>query len=122
MAKVPTQQDNGKHSAKPLADNLDSLLCLAPDAIRVLRDLLGSDSDRVRLDASKALLDRAGLLPSAERRPSSGATLSEMPIADLRRIADALEGELSARATPVKPAAVANKDAKRLAKTNDILA
>jgi phage terminase small subunit len=78
----------------------------APLARRVLVDLAQDVNmhPKIRLDAAKTLLDRAGHVaprPMMEKRMEEKA-LHEMPIEQLRALADKLEAELADRAKPVE--------------------
>jgi hypothetical protein len=81
----------------------------APIAVRVLEDIFTDTtvSARVRVDAAKAVLDRAGYAPPRAAPPVHGPqlTLTEMSLGELRALAATLEGELSSRAKDVTPAA-----------------
>jgi phage terminase small subunit len=81
--------------AVPMA--LNTLTYLAEKAV----------SEKVRLDASKAILDRAGLVPPAPPKEDPNMTekpLHEMSTEELRALAAKLEGEISGRAIDVTPA------------------
>jgi hypothetical protein len=92
-------------------------------AIDTLEILLRTGTEKTKLDAAKALLDRAGLLPIAEKAASGAITLSEMPISDLRAMADTLEAELANRAKPVSlSAGMAGNGAETIDLSEDILA
>jgi phage terminase small subunit len=79
----------------------------APLARRVLVDLAQDAhmNPKIRLEAAKTLLDRAG--PVAPRPTTDKSTehqaLHEMSIEQLRALADKLEAELADRAMPVAP-------------------
>ena len=111
MSRLPTKDDPAHYRSKSLQNNKDSLLAIAPLAVAKLRALLQSGNERVSLDAAKAILDRSGLLPTADRESPSDANLAEIPVSELRRIADGLEREISGRAKVIN-AVVANKDGK----------
>jgi hypothetical protein len=67
--------------------------------------MIKAQSERVRLEASKAWLDRAGLVapaPPKEDKNMVEKPLHEMTLEELRALADKLEGELAGRATPVE--------------------
>jgi hypothetical protein len=78
----------------------------APLAINTLEHLMTkAQSERVRLEASKAWLDRAGLVPPAPPKEDKNMVekpLNELAIEELRALADRLESELAGRATPVE--------------------
>lgn len=86
----------------------------APIAVRVLEDIFTDRtvSARVRVDAAKAVLDRAGYAPPRASPPAHGPqlTLTEMSIAELRALADTLAEELSSRAKDVTPGEPATKN------------
>lgn len=81
---------------------------LAPMALGVLEHLARNEqvADKVRLDAAKTLLDRAGHIAPRAKADSMGADLplNEMTTAELRSLADKLEGEIAGRAKPVNAA------------------
>jgi phage terminase small subunit len=60
-------------------------------------------SEKVRLDASKALLDRAGIVPPKAQENPNGIEkpLHEMSMDELRAMANRLEDELAGRAKVV---------------------
>lgn len=62
-----------------------------------------STSDRVRVDAAKAILDRAGFVaPRATLQdPKAEKALTEMSLEELKTLAARLEDELAGRARPV---------------------
>jgi phage terminase small subunit len=80
----------------------------APLAINTLEHLMTkAQSERVRLEASKAWLDRAGLVPPAPPKEDPNMVekpLHEMSTEELRALAAKLEGEISGRAIDVTPA------------------
>jgi len=90
----------------------------APLALNVMLDLVSDPSmhPKLRLDAAKTILDRAGhIAPKAVAANQAGdVPLNEMSMTDLRALADKLEGEIagrakavsSARAAPAKPQAI----------------
>lgn len=106
MSQMPAKRDNARLAHNALKHHKDSLLSLSGDAIAEMRRLLKSKSDRVRLDAAKAICDRAGLLPGRDSDTRLDANLAEVPVAQLRRIADRLESEIADRAKLIeaKPA------------------
>jgi phage terminase small subunit len=76
----------------------------APNSIRVLQTLRDTAvSEKVRADAARTLLDRAGHIAPRAAAPDGKRDLSlhEMSLADLRDLADKLEGELAGRAREV---------------------
>jgi hypothetical protein len=79
----------------------------APIAAQVLEEIFkdASVSARVRVDAAKAVLDRAGYAPPKAAAPAHGrqVTLTEMSIEELRALADTLAEELSSRAKDITP-------------------
>lgn len=94
---------------------------LAIDATRaaaVVRELTANAAEaakpgaKVRLDAAKTTLDRAGIIPprAAAAKDGLDVPLNELSAADLRTLADKLEGELAARATPIEPTEPASTD------------
>lgn len=61
-----------------------------------------SENSKIRLEAAKALLDRAGFTARPQAVDSQAdKPLSEMTTDELRGLVDRLEGELAHRATPV---------------------
>jgi phage terminase small subunit len=63
-------------------------------------------SEKVRLDASKAILDRAGLVAPAAPKEDSNAVdkpIHEMNIDEMRTFAAKLESEIAGRAKDVTP-------------------
>jgi hypothetical protein len=122
----PPARARAETIAAKLTGERERLADLAHAAVDTLAALLNSQHDKIRLESSKAILDRAGLLPLADRASSRGAaTLSEMPIAELRALADTLESELAARAKPVSPALsadMASNAAETLANTASLMA
>ena len=78
---------------------------LVPDAIETLAELMGEEhSDRARLTAAVALLDRAGLsvLEAGKRDPLNKKNLAEMSSNDLAAIAERARLELIKRADSAK--------------------
>lgn len=84
------------------------LVAVAPIALAVIERLVKDDTTppKIRLDAARTLLDRAGFI--APRAIVDKAThelaLHELSIGELRSLADKLEGELSGRAKDVSGA------------------
>jgi Terminase small subunit len=78
----------------------------APLAINTLEHLMTkAQSERVRLEASKAWLDRAGLVPPAPPKEDPNMVekpLHEISTEELRALANKLENEIAGRATPVE--------------------
>jgi phage terminase small subunit len=75
-----------------------------PLALNTLEHLVGkAQSEKVRLDAAKAVLDRAGLVPpkDQEDRSTIATPLHEMTTEDLRAMVHRLEDELVGRAKTV---------------------
>lgn len=92
--------------AAAIADELRRVLetKLAPRAFRVLELILKDrrSGARVRVDAAKILLDRAGYAPRPMAVDSlDGRQLSDLSQAELKAIVGKLEDELADRATPV---------------------
>lgn len=87
-------------------------------AVKVLQDFLVDEKvdKRLRVVCAKTLLDRAGhIAPKAVAPGAAGAVpLNEMSMADLRALADKLEGELATRAKPVSSAKPAPSNAQTL--------
>ncbi|MEY9506919.1 phage terminase small subunit [Bradyrhizobium diazoefficiens] len=83
----------------------------APMALSVIQDFALDTSmhPKIRLDAAKTLLDRAGhIAPKAVAQGQNAAKpLNEMSMAELRELADKLEGEISGRAKEVSSAKAA---------------
>ena len=80
------------------------LLNSAPVAVSVLHDILDNSniSPSVRVDAAKALLDRAGFGPVRHVvEHNDSKTLSEMSIDELKGLLDRTESQLASLATPV---------------------
>jgi phage terminase small subunit len=77
----------------------------APIALKVLTDLAGSAKtpEKIRLDAAKAILDRAGhIAPRARSLGDAGEkTLGEMSLDELKATQERLNSELAARAKTV---------------------
>jgi hypothetical protein len=87
-----------------LRDSLrQRLLQVAPVALRVLESLATDEMvpPAVRRLAASDLLDRAGLSGEAAQAVPV-ESLSDMPARDLRALVARLEGELFARAKPVR--------------------
>ncbi len=84
------------------------LVAGAPIALAVIERLVKDDTTppKIRLDAAKTLLDRAGHI--APRAITDKAThelaLHELSLGDLRQLADKLEGEIAGRAKDVSGA------------------
>lgn len=78
--------------------------------LQLLRDK--ATSEKVRADAARTLLDRAGLIAPRAVAENKGNDLSlhEMSLTDLRGLADKLEGELATRAKPVSSVNAAQLD------------
>lgn len=99
---------------KQFADELREALTdhmsteLAPKAVRILDEIMSDDkvTPRVRVDAAKALMDRAGYSPAAidpdARRRGSDASLAEMSMDDLRAFVAYGRAEMEARAIEAK--------------------
>lgn len=86
------------------------IVSLAPMALGVVETIAKNTqvSAKVRLDAAKILLERAGHVapkPAAERQ--ADAPLHEMTTDQLRELAGRLEDEIAGRAKPVSSATVA---------------
>lgn len=83
----------------------------APLAMNVLQELVTDKTmhPKLRLDAAKTILDRAGhIAPKAVAQGSKDAKpLNEMSMGELRELADKLEGEISGRAKEVSSAKAA---------------
>jgi hypothetical protein len=64
-----------------------------------------AQSERVRLEASKAWLDRAGLVPpkAMEESRDPEKPLHEMTVTEMRAYRDRLEAEIVGRAKDVTP-------------------
>lgn len=76
----------------------------APLALATLITLCErSESERVRVDAAKAILDRAGFVAPKAQDPGKTAdkALNEMSLDDLRDLAARLEEEIAGRARDV---------------------
>lgn len=72
----------------------------APYALGVLMDAMRSDSERVRVEAARTVLDRAGYAaPLPEQQRERG--LSELSPDELRALIGELSSELSEHARPV---------------------
>jgi phage terminase small subunit len=83
------------------------LVADAPTSIRVLQPLRdNAASEKVRAEAARTLLDRAGMIAPRAAAPETKRDLSlhEMSIDDLRNLAGKLEAELSGRAKDVSSA------------------
>lgn len=79
------------------------LVIEAPAALQRLITLSKlADSEKVRADCNKDLLNRAGLVgPRAAAAGASDKPLHELAVVELRAMADRLQGEIEARAKPV---------------------
>jgi hypothetical protein len=81
------------------------LVAGAPIALSVIERLVKDETTppKIRLDAAKTLLDRAGhIAPRAiVDKATHELALHELSIGELRQLADKLEGELSGRARNV---------------------
>lgn len=90
----------------------------APMALSVLQEFAMNQAmhPKIRLDAAKTLLDRAGYISPKAVAASNGASvpLNEMSMADLRTLADKLEGEIAGRAKEVSSAKAAPTKAQTL--------
>lgn len=85
------------------------MIASAPMAQRVIEELAKNEdiAPRVRLDAARTLLDRAGhVAPRIAEKPSE-APLHELSTDALKQLASRLEGELAGRAKPVISATAA---------------
>ena len=72
----------------------------APYALAVMRRAMLSDSERIRVDAARSILDRAGYAaPLPEQARERG--LSELSPDELRALISGLQSELSDHARPV---------------------
>ena len=83
------------------------LVADAPTSIRVLQHLRdNATSEKVRAEAARTLLDRAGLIAPRAAAPETSreVSLHEMSLADLRELAEKLETELAGRARDVSGA------------------
>lgn len=77
---------------------------LAPVALHVIEMIMldTAVAARVRLEAAKTLLDRAGYIaPKAQQERSNDLPLHEMSTDDLRTMAARLEDEIAGRARPI---------------------
>jgi len=87
------------------------LVAVAPIALAVIERLVKDDTTppKIRLDAAKTLLDRAGhIAPRAiVDKETHELALHELSVGELRQLADRLEGELSGRAKDVSGAKAA---------------
>lgn len=79
------------------------LATAAPVALTVLITIVRDEAanPRVRVDAAKAILDRAGFGPPKVAAAGAEKALNEMTTGELRELADRLERELADRAKPV---------------------
>jgi hypothetical protein len=84
------------------------LVAVAPIALAVIERLVKDDTTppKIRLDAAKTLLDRAGhIAPRAiVDKATHELSLHELSIGELRQLADRLEGELAGRAKDISGA------------------
>jgi phage terminase small subunit len=84
------------------------LVAGAPIALSVIERLVKDETTppKIRLDAAKTLLDRAGhIAPRAiVDKATHELSLHELSIGELRQLADRLEGELAGRAKDVSGA------------------
>jgi hypothetical protein len=83
------------------------LVADVPTSIRVLQHLRdNAASEKVRAEAARTLLHRAGLIAPRAAAPETKRDLSlhEMSIDDLRDLAGKLEADLSGRAKDVSSA------------------
>lgn len=119
MSQELTKRDEPALYSKALEIQRNNLLELAPMAVRALRLALRAKSERVRVDAAKSILAAVGLSSAPESHRNANATLAEVPIGELRRLADRLEGELAARAKPIKDANLAPIEAEILDETKE---
>jgi Terminase small subunit len=100
------------HVAQAVARAVAQRLAMsAPMALAVIEELSSNTdiSPKVRLDASKALLDRAGFVPLRAASNNVGKVdtpLHEMSVDELKTLAARLENELADRATDVADAAM----------------
>jgi hypothetical protein len=98
------------HVAQAVACAVAQRLAMsAPMALAVIEELSSNAdiSPKVRLDASKALLDRAGFVPPRAASNEMGKLappLHEMSVEELKALASKLENELAERATDVSGA------------------
>lgn len=87
------------------------LAAAAPLALRVLKEFVADVTldKRLRVVCAKTLLDRAGhIAPKAAAAGQAGdVPLNELSMADLRQLADKLEGEIAGRAKDVSSAKAA---------------
>jgi len=82
---------------------------IAPLALATLYEILRNRdkkySERIRLDAAKIALDRAGFVPPKQSTPGSEDKAPEaMSTAELQALVDKLTHELGDRAKPIEPA------------------
>lgn len=91
-----------------------ALVADAPVARAVILEIATNTTcaARVRLDAAKTLLDRAGHVAPRPREDESTANtpLHEMSTAELRELATRLEGEIAGRARPISATLDAGPD------------
>lgn len=108
-AKVHARAHDLLHAPHVLAaihtEIRNKLVAGAPIALAVIERLIKDDTTppKIRLDAAKTLLDRAGhIAPRAILdKGTHELSLHEMSIADLRQLADRLEGEIAGRAEDI---------------------
>lgn len=75
---------------------------LVPLAFETLETLVqNADSDRVRLDAAKTILDRAGFAPAKQAPNPDDREPEQMQTHELHALIERLERELGERAAPV---------------------
>jgi hypothetical protein len=78
---------------------------IAPAAIKFLHDVVknegGKFGERVRVDAAKTLLDRAGYQAPKQHEVGKEKAVEEMSTAELHAFIDRTEAELASRATDV---------------------
>jgi hypothetical protein len=90
------------------------LVAGAPLALKVLQDICRDEQSpaKLRLEAAKTLLDRAGHIAPKARDTGDGSTKQthEMSLDELRDRRAALEREIQARATPVNAPLDAHDD------------
>lgn len=83
------------------------LAAAAPVALRVIERLVSDEAThpKIRLDAAKTILDRAGYIgPKAREADKSGdQPLHELSTDELRALAGRLEAEIAGRARDVTP-------------------
>jgi phage terminase small subunit len=98
------------HVAQAVARAVAQRLAMSvPMALAVIEELSSNKniSPKVRLDASKAILDRAGFVPpraAANRIDEPEKSLHEMSLDELKALANRLDDELAGRAIDVSDA------------------